>query len=180
MCTSRRRPRWCAGWGYSVERIFLDQAIEGLISAAEERLLAHRNQANAAALLKDVALVVRGDRMVEALSFPLVGVTAGVATPIEQTTYSVRWEVPIRLTVQVVDHRPNVAFPQARQIAARAFHAMFTNPASGSLEWDLPGVSPETRYALRAGNYEPPAGSSQEEDLFQARSAVIATVKTTY
>lgn len=153
----------------------LSEVLDAVKQAAYERLEAHRTTGG---LLADLKMVVRGDRTVNAPKFPLCGVTGGVATPVEQTAFAIRWNYPLRLTVQVMDHEPTRGYAAAERLAAACMHAIWTDPATGQI--DLTFRIGESVYHLAPGQFEPPARSQDDDALFQARAQVIVAARTTF
>lgn len=158
-----------------MERLFLHEATEAVKDAAYRRLEAHRLPGG---MLEGLMLVVRGDRYVAAPVFPLCGVSGGIATPGEQSTYAVRWTYPVRLLVQVEDHEPDWGYAECERLAALCFHAMFTDPETGDVSQQLV-AGPEV-YGISAGQFEPPQMAANSESLFQARASVSSQIRTTF
>ncbi len=164
-----------------MDRLFVHDAAESVLEGAIARAEAHRAPGK---MLERVRMIVRGDRSAAALDFPLLGITRRAATPRDQSTFAITWEMPLRLTVQVVSPDTNEGFALANELAGVALHSMFTDPTMdpadpGAMTQELV-VGPEV-YGLMAGAVEPALGGQGENsDLYQARATVTAILKSTF
>ena len=166
-----------------MDRILVHVASERAIAAALARARAHNAPGG---MLEDLAMIVRGERTARNPDCPLRGLGRRVATPKDPTTYTTGWVLPILLTVQVVTNDTDEGFGLAAELAGRAMHAMFTDPVlvAGGMDPLSPeamtqDLGVEEVASITPGPLEPPVGSSQQADLFQARATVNALLRTT-
>ena len=94
-----------------MEDIRLDEALDLLLDNALARLLAHRVEGG---LLDGVQFIERGDRTNKSPKYPAIILTTGIANPVETTTWTTKFDVPLRIWSQVYSNRPMEGEPAAR------------------------------------------------------------------
>jgi hypothetical protein len=155
-----------------VDPVRLDEALDSLMDSALARLIAHAEEGG---LLDGIQYIERGDRTNRSPSYPAMILTAGIATPVESTTWTVKYDVPLRLWAQVYTPNPAEGEPAARQWAAKGFHALLRDSETGE-----PGVATlPGSLLLRPGNFEPP-GPGVDEYTYVGRAMVNARVQATF
>ena len=157
-----------------MEPIRLDQALEALLDRALDRLRGHNV---AGGLLEEVRFIERGDRTNKAPRYPALILTTGIANPVEATALTVKFDVPLRLWSQIYSTNPAVGEPQARAMAARAWHALLKDPAEptvpGVVQLDISNV------LIRPGAFEPP-GPGVDAETYIGRANLIARIHLTF
>lgn len=166
-----------------MERLFFHDAAEGVLSAAYERAKAHHEVEGG--MLSGFEMVVRGDRTSDAQRLPLLGLSVGTATPRDQSTFEAGWELPLRLSVAVEDHRAERGYALCQRLVGLAFHAMFTELAYSADPTDPAAMTQELVrgpevYGLRAGQVEPVSPVRDLANVYGARAFVLASLRTTF
>lgn len=155
-------------------------AISEILDALQARLEAHRA---AGRLLNDVAQLERGDRLEGFPDSPALLIQEGVATPQDRNLGSAmrtKYEMPVYLVAQAYDvASPREGNDLVRRLASDAGTAAFLDPATGL---PAPVLSVGGReYQIWEGPFDPPGQfKHQNRNVYQARSAVICSFRTSF
>jgi hypothetical protein len=149
----------------------LDQALDLLLDNALDRLNAHMVEGG---LLDGVRFIERGDRTNRAPRYPAIILTTGIANPVESTTWTAKFDVPLRIWAQVYSNNPEEGEPAARTWAAKGWHALLRD-ASGE-----PGICAlDGTILLRPGSFEL-SGPGMDPETYIGRANVLARVQATF
>lgn len=157
-----------------MERIFLDEILNGVLDAAVDRLNRHRG---AGMLLDGVRYIGRDDYTEDNPEYPAIIVGFAAGQPIEQRSQLLRWQFPLRFLAIVQDHRSAAGEREARRLAARAFHAICTDPDDPN-PLNIPADLPPASY-MRAGPFDPP-GPGRLPEVHNCRSSVLLRLESTF
>lgn len=160
-------------------------AISEILDALHARLQGHRA---AGRLLDDVEQLERGDRLEGIPDSPLLLIREGVATPQDRNLGSAlrtKHEMPVYLVAQAWDApSPGEGNDLARRIASDASTAAFLDPGTGRPVPTLQineGTPSAREYRIWEGPFDPPGQfKHQNKNLYQARSAVIVSFRTSF
>lgn len=157
-----------------MERKLLGDKLIKLFDLAEARLVAHRSSRLAA-----ISMIMRQDRTVDMITYPLLALQLDTSTPINEAGFEVAYNVPLRLVVQHEDPDFGRGFRTCLNLVGEAQASMTTDPLTDEPEWMLFDREGVDGYMMRAGPLDMPAPIQAQGGLLQARATFEIRVEAT-